>query len=128
MENPSALAGVSEVSGGDLDTTILAPIQPRTSKRLGLSAVAESWITERAHELATGQLGLWDLPPSLVEFFYVAFFAGRDSLIPDLTRAQRDADRFYQSAFGPKVAAEPSNYLTHAQLEQFRADIYAGAK
>jgi hypothetical protein len=126
-ENPG-ITGASEVSGGDLDTPSLPAIEPRASKRLVLSDTAESWITERAHELATGQLGFWELPPSLVEFYYVAFFAGRESLTPDLNQAQRDADRFYESAFGPKLAVEPSNYLTHAQLEQFRADIYAGVK
>lgn len=126
-ENPGS-TGASEVSGGDRDTSTLKPIQPRTSKRLRLSDTAETWITERAHDLGTGVLGIWDLPPSLVEFYYVAYFAGRDSLTPELAQAQREADRLYRAAYGPKVAPEPSNYLTFAQLEQFRADLYAGTK
>ena len=127
-ENPAVVGGESEVSGGDLNTSTLPPIRPSASKRLQISPAAEEWITERAHDLATGQLAFWQLPPSLVEFYYVAFFAGRDALAPDLAQARRDADRFYTLAHGPKVAPEPSNYLTFAQLEQFRADLYAGAK
>ena len=127
-ENPAVAGGASEVSGGDLDTTILAPIRPSASKRLRLSPTAEAWITERAHELVTGELAFWQLPPSLVEFYHVAFCSGMDSLTPELAQARRDADRYYRAAYGPKVAAEPSNYLTFAQLLQFRAEIYAGAK
>jgi len=122
------MTGASEVSGGDRDTSILAPIQPRASKRLSLSDTAENWITARAHDLATGDLGIWDLPPSMVEFYYVAYFAGRDSLTPELTQAQREADRYYRVAYGPPVAPEPTNYRTFAQLEKLRAEMYAGAK
>jgi hypothetical protein len=125
-ENPAVVGGASEVSGGDLDTTILAPIQPRASKRLALSVVAETWITERASELATGQLGLWELPPSLVEFYYVAFFAGRDSQASELAQARRDADRYYGLAFNPPPAINHSA-KTFAELEATRAAIYGGA-
>jgi hypothetical protein len=126
-ENPG-VTGASEVSGGDLDTSILAPIQTHAAKRLKLSDTAEEWLTARAHDLAIGKLGIWDLPPSLVEFYYVAFFAGRDTLTEELTQAQRDADRLYRVAYGPKAAPEPANYRTFAQLEQLRAAMYGGAR
>jgi hypothetical protein len=127
-ENPGVGTGASEDSAGGLNTSTVAPIRPSAAKRFHLSETADAWITERAHDLATGAVSFWQLPPSLVEFYYVAFFAGRDSLAPELTQAQREADRLYRAAYGPKVAPEPSYYLTHAQLEQFRADLYAGAK
>lgn len=128
-ENPSAgTTGASEDSGESTTDAILSPIRASASKRLQLSPVAEAWIAERAHDLATGQLDFWQLPSSLVDFYHVAFCDGMAEMAGELAQARRDADRFYTAAYGPKVAAEPSNYLTHAQLEQFRADIYAGAK
>jgi hypothetical protein len=125
-ENPAVMGGVSEVSGGDLDTSILAPIQPRSSKRLSLSDTAETWITERAHDLATGDLGFWELPPSLIEFYYVAYFAGRESQAPELAQARRDADRYYGLAFNPPPAINHTAQ-TFAELEATRAAIYGGA-
>ena len=125
-ENPGVGTGVSEVSGGDLDTTILAPIRPRTSERVRLSDAAEAWITERAHELATGRLSIWDPPPSMVEFYYVAFCDGMAKITPELTQAHRDADRYYGIAFNPAPKIDP-NAKTFAELEAVRAAIYGGA-
>ena len=118
----------SEDSGESTTDAILSPIRPSASKRLQLSPVAEAWITDRAHDLATGQLDFWQLPTSLVDFYHVAFCEGMAQLAGELAQARRDADRYYAAAYGPKIAPEPANYLTHAQLEQVRADIYAGAK
>jgi hypothetical protein len=127
-ENPGVGTGASEDSGESTTDSIVSPNRASASKRLQLSPAAAAWITARAHDLATGELAFWQLPPSLVEFYYVAFFAGRETLAPELEQARRKADRLYGVAYGPKVTPEPSNYLTYAQLEQFRADLYAGAK
>jgi len=120
------VGGESEVSGGDLDTPTLPPIRPSASKRLRLSDTAETWITDRAHELATGQLAFWELPPSLVEFYYVAFFAGRDTMTRELAQARRDADRYYGIAYNPAPKID-ANAKTFAELEAIRAAIYGGA-
>jgi hypothetical protein len=109
-----------------LNDSSLPAIKPQAPKRLSLSATADAWITDRAHDLAIGQLGLWDLPVSMVEFYYVAYFAGRDSLGSELTRARRDADRYYGLAFNPPPAINHSA-KTFAELEATRAAIYGGA-
>ena len=93
-----------------------------------LSERAESALLKLSGDLANGTIAVWDLPPSLVEFYYVAFFAGRESLSGELSQAQRDADRLYRVTYSPPVAPEPSNYRTFAQLEQLRAEMYAGTK
>jgi hypothetical protein len=125
-ENPGVGTGASEDSGESTTDTILPPIRPSASKRLQLSPTAEAWITARAHDLATGQLEFWQLPPSLVEFYYVAFCDGMNKLIPELTQAHRDADRYYGIAYNPAPKIDP-NAKTFAELEAARAAIYGGA-
>jgi hypothetical protein len=127
-ESPDAMAGASVDSGESTTPPSLQANRASASKRLRLSDTAESWIANLAHDLATGVTEFWQLPPSLVEFYYVAFFEGRETLTGELTQAQRDADRLYAVAYGPKTAPEPSNYLTFAQLELLRDGIYGGAK
>lgn len=56
-----------------------------------LDCQIESW----SWDLRLGRLQLWELPQSLQTLHSIGFHEGRASLMPDLERANADADRFY---------------------------------
>ena len=93
-----------------------------------ISEKAEAFIEQLSADLQTGVVELWQLPRSLTSFYWFAWFSGNGvATSPEIDRLNHELDRLYVAAFNPPLP-EPSNYLTYAQLEQLRADIYGGIK
>ncbi|WP_460569249.1 hypothetical protein [Humibacter soli] len=62
---------------------------------------AERYLNQLGIDLLLGKIELHQLPPSLMQFYEFAFEAGRQSLLPDLEKAQDQRDQFYERWLNP---------------------------
>lgn len=82
-------------SVGNRDESSLVDAREYPPGRVRLSERAEVGICEITHKFGTGQLELWQLPPSLYSFFLVAWFAGRESRDAEVSRLNYEADLWF---------------------------------
>lgn len=84
-----------------------------------------------AVEVLAGGLNVESILPRTADesrdfWFQLGWYAGQDSLRPELELAISDRDRYYRAAFAPRTPISVSK--SYAEMEQYRAELYRGAK
>lgn len=98
---------------------LVAPIVPagrRYPQTIRLSDTAEAVIADFAVDLMLDELQLWQLPPSLFEFFTYAYESGRTAGLDSrdgLDRLKFEADRWYWCFTNRKTPGEFYKHLTN---------------
>lgn len=88
-----------------------------------LSEAAETYLNQLGEDLVTGAVELWQLPPSLHQFWFFAYSEGVESRQRELDLANADADRYYMHAYNPRKELKAGTPI--AELERIRAEIYS---
>lgn len=93
--------------------SIAHPLTIRLSNR------AESWIDSAADDVATGVLQLFQLPPSLAKFYWLAFYAGQathdESCSPQLAQLRWERNLWFYVAHSH--GKTPGDFYSHATHE-----------
>lgn len=94
-------------------TSIVNP--PRTyPPKIRLSDSADAYIVGLAVDLAIAEIGLEQLPNSLMEFYTYAYEAGRASRQDEIDRLNWECDRWYFCYANKK---QPGEFLRHLTNE-----------
>lgn len=105
-----------------------API-PETAK---IGATVEPQLRSALARFLADEIALDQLTPALQSFYLAGHAAALASVLPELTRAEQNAERanaaadtYYRAAFDPRqpIKVGPS----YAAIERTRAEIYGGA-
>ena len=92
--------------------------------------LSEQEIEQMIWNLSTGQIGLQDIPSSLLAFYAVAFDHGRESRESEIFKLQEDLNRYYRAAcnggFGKYLKTQGKTFSERrALMEVSKSEVAA---
>lgn len=93
--------------------------------RATVSEVAEKYLNQWAEALTDGSVQLWELPPSVAQYFYLGYNDGRASRQLEVEELERAANRLHNLAYETnkerrdRIEARLSQALEQATTEQW---------
>lgn len=86
--------------------------------RLKVSATAEQHLNQWAEALTDGSLQLWELPPSVAQFFYLGWGSGRAEWQPEIDRLNHQLDVLYMRSITPQERQDEYRRRLEAHFER----------